>query len=58
MSMCKVKLQVHIQMLCLHPATSARELLSAFVTNSNPTATLQKGFNAIDDTSKYVGTAY
>jgi hypothetical protein len=39
------------------PATSARELLSAFVTNSNPTATLQKGFNAIDDTFKYVGTA-
>ena len=39
------------------PATSDRDLLTAFVTNANPTATLQKGFNAIDDTFKYVGTA-
>jgi hypothetical protein len=39
------------------PAVSNRELLTDFVTDSNPTATLQKGFNAVDDTFKYVGTA-
>ena len=39
------------------PAVSDREQLTAFVTNANPSATLQKGFNAVDDTFKYVGTA-
>src|SRR5210317_15131 len=39
------------------PAVSNRELLTDFVTDSNPTATLQKGFNAVDDTFKYIGTA-
>ena len=32
------------------PAVSDREQLTAFVTNANPSATLQKGFNAVDDT--------
>ena len=39
------------------PAVSDKELLTAFVTTANPSATLQKGFNAVDDTFKYVGTA-
>ena len=39
------------------PAVSDREQLTAFVTSANPSATLQKGFNAVDDTFKYVGTA-
>ena len=39
------------------PAVSDREQLTAFVTNDNPSATLQKGFNAVDDTFKYVGVA-
>lgn len=39
------------------PAVSVRELLTAFVSDTNPTATLQKGFNAVDDSFKYVGTA-
>ena len=39
------------------PSVSNRELLQAFVSNSNPTATLQRGFNAVDDTFKYIGTA-
>ncbi|MBA87669.1 MAG: hypothetical protein CMB16_00175 [Euryarchaeota archaeon] len=39
------------------PAVSDKELLTAFVSTANPSATLQKGFNAVDDTFKYVGTA-
>ena len=39
------------------PAVSDREQLTAFVASANPSATLQKGFNAVDDTFKYVGTA-
>jgi len=39
------------------PALSDKELLTAFVSTANPSATLQKGFNAVDDTFKYVGTA-